>query len=460
MIKNLKKKFQSQSFTMIFMCIVSCAFLAVGLVSTALGLECALTSERVVISGEGENSVVTEEHIVLPEKMIVFFGISGVAFLVGIAGCVALSVYYKKAVADNLEKLDKEIANIGDGQLSEDFSVKIGDGDIGKIAGTVNGTKWKIKKMADELSYLLTQMSYGNISFEIEYEYKGEFIPIKEAFEGILSNLNKSMSKIRKSGVMLSSAAEQVAAGSQALAQGTSQQEASVRELSDNIHGVLNKVQSNADYAKKASTISDEAAEAVKMGNDEMQNMLSAMKIIAEKSEEVEKIIHTIDSIAFQTNILALNAAVEAARAGEAGKGFAVVADEVRNLAGKSAEAAQNTSELIVSTIEAVNNGMELANLAAAKMEEILEKFGETNEIINNISDSSTQQADTIDEVLSGVDQISAVVQNNAATAQESASASVLTAAQSREMLELVKRFYLRENGKVHLDGPDKAFLV
>ena len=308
--------------------------------------------------------------------------------------------------------------------------------------------------MIDELTYLLTQMSYGNISFNINYDYKGEFEPIKTAFEQILVNLNDSISKIQTAGTMLYDASEQVSGGSQALAQGTSEQEASIRELSDNVEDISGRVNKNAENAKNASEISDTATDDLKAGNEEMQQMLAAMKVIEEKSAEIEKIINTIDNIAFQTNILALNAAVEAARAGEAGKGFAVVADEVRNLASKSAEAAQTTSELIGNTIEAVSNGMAIADTTAQKIQSVMDRFNTANALINEISDVSAEQAKMVEQVLSSVGQISAVVQNNAATAQESASASAITAAQAKEMQTLVKQFHLRENGQVHLEGP------
>ena len=98
------------------------------------------------------------------------------------------------------------------------------------------------------------------------------------------------------------------------------------------------------------------------LSNQRMNDMLAAMQDINHNTDEISEIIKTIEDIAFQTNILALNAAIEAARAGEAGKGFAVVADEVRNLASKSAEASQNTAALISKTMEAVENGSEIAN--------------------------------------------------------------------------------------------------
>ena len=221
--------------------------------------------------------------------------------LIVTAAFILLCIYVKKAIVKPIRKISNELNNFSEGILSAEFDVKINDSDIGKLAGSLNTAKWYLKKMVDELTYLLTQMSYGNISFNINYDYKGEFTPIKSAFEQILVNLNDSFSRIQKAGTMLYDASEQVSSGSQALAQGTSEQEASIRELSDYVSDISGKVNKNAENAKNVSEISDTATTDLKEGNAEMQKMLAAMKIIDEKSAEIEKIINTIDNIAFQT---------------------------------------------------------------------------------------------------------------------------------------------------------------
>lgn len=433
----LKSKMQSQVFVITFLCVLCCAMMVATIAVCTVN----------ILTMAGHDDPVYHSSIMLS---LIIESIS----LIVTAAFIVLTVYCRKAILKPVKKIVHELNNFSEGILSAEFDVKINDSDIGKLAGSLNTTKWYLKKMVDELTYLLTQMSYGNISFTINYEYKGEFAPIKSAFEQILVNLNDSVSSIQKAGTTLYDASEQVSSGSQALAQGTSEQEASIRELSDYVQDISGKVNKNAENAKNVSEISDTATTDLKEGNAEMQKMLAAMKIIDEKSVEIEKIINTIDNIAFQTNILALNAAVEAARAGEAGKGFAVVADEVRNLASKSAEAAQTTSELISSTIEAVSNGTAIADSTAQTIESVMERFSNANSLINEISDSSAQQASMVDQVLSSVGQISAVVQNNAATAEESASASALTAAQAKELQRMVKQFHLREDGQVHLEGP------
>ena len=177
-----------------------------------------------------------------------------------------------------------------------------------------------------------------------------------------------------------------------------------------------------------------------------MHEMMRAMEEINASSNEIGKIIKTIESIASQTNILALNAAVEAARAGEVGKGFAVVAEEVRELAAKSAEASKSTADLIERSIAAVKEGARIAYETADRLETVVTGAGEVVEKTNWIAQASGTQADSISRIQQRVGEISNVVQTNSATAQESAATSQELSAQAGALKKLVDMFRLKNS--------------
>lgn len=200
----------------------------------------------------------------------------------------------------------------------------------------------------------------------------------------------------------------------------------------------------SAANAAQANQIALEARENAEKGNMRMKDMLKSMEEINEASGNISKIIKVIDDIAFQTNILALNAAVEAARAGQHGKGFAAVAEEVRNLAARSADAANETTEFIEATVKKVDMGTKIANETAASLLSIVESSARVAELVEEISEASNQQAGGISQINIGIDQVSQVIQTNSATAEESAAASGELMNQAQWLNDNVSRFQLR----------------
>lgn len=190
--------------------------------------------------------------------------------------------------------------------------------------------------------------------------------------------------------------------------------------------------------ALSAKGLASDAHHAAEEGSENMRAMNLAMGDIQSASGNISKIIKTIDEIAFQTNILALNAAVEAARAGDAGAGFAVVAEEVRRLAQRSATAAKETAEKIEDSITKSANGVAISGKVTESLGLIVSKARQVDELVAEIATASREQSQGLDQVNESVTQMDNVTQGNAATAEESASASEMLNSQAATLRSLV----------------------
>jgi methyl-accepting chemotaxis protein len=229
----------------------------------------------------------------------------------------------------------------------------------------------------------------------------------------------------------ISSAAQQVAASAQSLSEGSTQQAAALEQTSASMEEMASMTQSNADHSQQAATLMVDVDKRVIESNQALADMVTSMASIQQTSQQVARIIKTIDEIAFQTNLLALNAAVEAARAGAAGMGFAVVADEVRNLAQRSAQAAHETASLIEASIASAKRGTTKVDLVAGAISGITESVSKAKTLVDQVSVASREQAVGIAQVSQAVVQMERLTQKTAATAEECAAASEELTAQA-----------------------------
>ena len=360
----------------------------------------------------------------LKRNIVIFMIVMvAVSFVISMVVFMMLANYITrnlKTASDAMERMKN-----GDYNIEFDLS-NVGNDELGQMLRNMGTMTDGLKVLIQDVSRILTAMAGGNFAMRVQNPevYVGDTEEIREGFDKISNQLADMLSSMNRVAHQVSSGSEQIANGAMALSQGTTEQASTLEELSATVSVLNDKIKESAVAAKDVEDFSAGVAEKVSAENEQMQLVKKAMEEIEDKSNQIENIIKAIDDIAFQTNILALNAAVEAARAGAAGKGFAVVADEVRNLAGKSAEAAAETSGLIESAIQAIRNGSRMVVSAAAALNEVKDNSVKSKELVAQIAEEMQNEARAIAEITTGLEQISQVIQQNSATAEKSSQSS------------------------------------
>ncbi len=364
--------------------------------------------------------------------------VTGVVSLIGIIVVVCIIVsQIVKPITQSTERLRR----LSEGDLNSPVEVSNQKNEVGVLSSSLEETIYSLKQYIDRIADALNRIASGDVAFEMDGQFRGDFVKIKNSFNSILAKLRETFENISISSEQVNSGANSFSLASSDMFDGATRQSAAIAVLSQQLEEVSSQVNLNAQAAEKTEELVDDVQNKINVCNIQMSQLLMSMDDINESSAQISKIIRVIDDIAFQTNILALNAAIEAARAGHAGKGFAVVADEVRNLAAKSADAAKRTAELIQRSVENVEKGSELAKYTAVALDEIVENASTISDEVSSITRASQEQAENIAQINEGVEQITEVINDNTSTAQTSSDSAEILLAQAEQLSDRVSKF-------------------
>lgn len=340
-----------------------------------------------------------------------------------------------------IKKVSAQMIALANGDFDEPLELTEDETEVGKMVEAMNFMKKNMSEVIEEIAGVMEEMSNGNYRVALEQNYVGRFEKVKLSIEHIISKMQDTLATLRDAADHINLGSEQLADAAQELADGSTTQAIQVSELVDVMKKMTTNMEENALKATDSVQIAEQAGVALQQGNAKMQELKEAIANISVCAEQIKTIIDTIDDIAAQTNLLSLNAAIEAARAGEAGRGFAVVAEQVKKLAEESSKASGSTNELIATTIEAVQNGIAIADATTESMNEVMQGAMVATQNMGQIAERLNNEVKNIAEANDTLNTVSAVVDNNSATSQETAAVSQEQKNQVNTMIQLMDFF-------------------
>lgn len=355
----------------------------------------------------------------------VFFSIVGFLslFLAGSGSCVCLLIATERSITKPINEIKESMVEISKGKLSVEVNYSSKD-EIGILCEAVRKTLFKLNEYITNITYVIKQLEEKNMTIRVGIDYEGDFTPIKSSLNNTAATLQDVIGLLFQSAKEMTIGADQIAKTAKVVADGSEEQSQAISRLTMQLNEIAVMVNKNTKEAANIHKISIDTVHAAKQGSGQMEVLVNAMTVISAHAGKIAQIIAVVEAIADQTNFLSLNASIEAARAGSAGKGFAVVASEIGKLALESRKAVKSTTELIESTVKAIQEGVILANETSVNFEKIVQASLNTNQVMDRISDNAKAEEGQLNASMEFLQKITVIIGSNSKAARESSAMS------------------------------------
>lgn len=388
---------------------------------------------------------------IIPAEYEIAFSVGTIVILALVAAfCVWTTLqrgrWLVKYIAEPVEELSRVADHITNGKFDDDIAYESED-EIGRLANDFQKTGSTLHRIISDLKNILEEFSKGNytVHSQCKEAYVGDFSIVMDKLVATVTNVSATLRSIQQASDDVAAGAEQLAVSSQDLAKGAEEQSTAVEGLVARVSEVTSQVIANSASTDIVHDKAKEVGAEANISQNKMKELMTAMERISETSQEIEKVIVEIESIASQTNLLSLNASIEAARAGEAGRGFAVVAEQIRMLAENSAESAETSKHLLEANRQEVAHGNDVTKETADSLNRVMTELDYIIGEVAQIRIASDNQAVSVKQIEDGVKKISDVIQSNSAASQEASATSEELSAEADSLDALIGKFQLRE---------------
>lgn len=361
--------------------------------------------------------------------------------IIALIAAIIVALIIARVISRPIVRVKNLLSALAQGDLSVQLNDTKNKDELGILQNSAVSLNRMLSDMLTQSGDVLSKMAAYDLTSEDMREYPGKFNELAASINSIKAILSNMILNIQNSSVNVDGGSKQLAEAASMLSEGTMAQAASLQKLVTDVENVAQNINANSDKTIFVNESLGNLDSEIKDGDQKMQELSNVVRTVEEMSEDIKKIVNTIDGIAFQTNILALNASVEAARAGESGRGFAVVAQEIGTLATKSSDASKKTAELIEKCIKGIESAKEYADITSDSLAKIVSDSNNIANAFDEMSKANEIQAKNANDIRNEIENISQVVQSNTATAQQTAASTEVLSEQAAALKDMTGRF-------------------